>query len=517
MNRPLLPSLMCLSAIALLASACGDDLRPEPDDGTPDSESRITHTDLGNGVTRSSVDATSEEAWVYLDLDTGNEVSPASPELDPDWDIAFQRFQVRSNSGISGPGGVQTAILMEQDFDALTEAPSSGWRIDAEDSDDEGTEPDYVFLQEGHWYGYDLATHTLRPREWVYVVKTGAGAHFKLQFLGYYDDAGTSGIPSFKWAPVGAPTASADTLEVDASTSGAWTYVSVEEGVIAPADPATSLEWDFAISRTAFRTNGGLSGAGLGAAMLLGEGVDFDAVNAVNTLGFVEDAEYDPGFGGVVLGNSVLAGWYDYDVETHAVTPGDRVYALRTADGDYAKLRILTWEGGHFTLRVSPISREVAPVSLTVDATDSEAWTYVSLRTGALVEVVDPATDGDWDLAFNRVNIRTNGGTSGAGIGGALEAELAAFEDVLEVPGDAAFESDVLVAPSRPGGAEVSQNPVLATWWSYDMETHVISPHEKTFLVRTADGDVAKLRITDYASGVYTLDVAYAGPGATTF
>src|SRR5690606_35215622 len=110
-----------------------------------------------------------------------------------------------------------------------------------------------------------------------------------------------------------------------------------------------------------------------------GEGVDYDAVTEVSTLGFVVDAEYDPGFGGPVVGNATLAGWYDYDLSTHAVSPGDRVYALRTAGGDYAKLRILTWEGGHFTLRVAPVDGAVTAATLTVDASVSEVWTYVSL------------------------------------------------------------------------------------------------------------------------------------------
>lgn len=520
MKRSLLSSLMCLSTVALLATACGDDLRPEPDpdDETPDQTAQhITHTDLGNGVTRSSVDATSEDLWVYLDLDTGREVSPASPETDPDWDIAFQRFQVRSNSGISGTGGVQTAILAEQDFDALTAAPADGWRVDEEDSDDEGTEPDYVFLQDGFWYAYDLASHTLQPRDRVYVVKTGAGAHFKLQFLAYYDDAGTSGVPSFKWAEISGPSESSDTLSVDASSANAWTYVSVADGVITPADPETSLDWDFAINRTAFRTNGGLSGSGVGGAKLVGEGVDYDTVTEVSTLGFAVDAEYDLGFGGPVVGSATLAGWYDYDLSTHAVTPGDRVYALRTANGDYAKLRILTWEGGHFTLRVAPVDGAVTAATLTVDATDNSVWTHVSLREGAIVEVTDPAADARWDLAFNRVNIRTNSGTSGTGLGGAVEASVTVFDEVLEVPVDAAFEADVMVPPSAPGGTEVSQSPVLGAWWDYNLETHQVSPADKTFLVRTADGDFAKVRIETYVSGVYTLKVAYAGPGSSAF
>ena len=50
------------------------------------------------------------------------------------------------------------------------------------------------------WYAYDLLTHTLSPQPYVYVVRTGDGGHFKIAFTNYYDAAGTSGFPTFRWA-----------------------------------------------------------------------------------------------------------------------------------------------------------------------------------------------------------------------------------------------------------------------------------------------------------------------------
>ncbi|MEO1369171.1 MAG: HmuY family protein, partial [Acidobacteriota bacterium] len=52
--------------------------------------------------------------------------------------------------------------------------------------------------------------------------------------------------------------------------------------------------------------------------------------------------------------------------------------------------------------------------TLTVDATDREAFVYVDLDTATVLDA--SAADGtDWDLAIRRFEIRTNGGTSGAG------------------------------------------------------------------------------------------------------
>lgn len=519
-----------LALAVTLGAGCAEDIKPEPEP-TP-GESRITSSALGNGVTRSIVDATHEEDWVYMDLDTGLEVTVAAPATSPAWDLAFKRFQVKSNGGISGTGGVTAAKLSGADFDALTHAPAEGWIVDAEDSEDEGAEPDFVFLTDGFWYHYDLATHALTPADQAYVVKSSAGAYFKLAFLGYYDEVGSSGFPSFKWAPVAAPSAAADgTLQVNASVAGQWTYVSVANGVVEIADPATSLEWDFAVSRTAYKTNGGISGPGVGAARRAPEGVSYASLTSTGTLGFVADTPYDAGIPGQVgNGSPVLSFWYDYDSSTHAVTPADRVFVVRGADGDYAKLRITGWAAGIYTLQVAPIPHEAEIGTLEVDASASDAWVYVSLREGriknyggpqeALQPIVeaDPATSTSWDLAFNRVSVRTNGGTSGPGEAGALDAGIAAIADVTAVPADAEFVVDALSAPAYPPGAPaVSGNAVLNGWWDYNVETHVISPFDVTYLVRTADGDFAALKITTYAGGLYRLSLAYAGPDATTF
>ncbi len=519
-----------LSLTVLLGAGCADDIKPEP---TPEpTETRITSSALGNGVTRSIVDATQEEHWVYMDLDTGLEVTPASPESSPDWDVAFKRFQVKSNGGISGTGGVQAVKLAGADFDAVTRAPVDGWIVDAEDSDDEGTEPDFVFLTDGFWYDYDLATHALTPADQVYVVQSSGGAFFKIAFLGYYDAAGSSGFPTFQWASVLPPDGSVpDGLTVNASVAGQWTYVSVANGVVEIADPATSLEWDFAMSRTAFKTNGGISGAGRGAARLADEGVSYADLTLTDTLGFVLDAPYDAGIPGQVgNGSPVLSFWYDYDHTTHAVTPADRVFVVRGATGDYAKLQITGWAAGIYTLKVAPIAHAARIGTLTVDASDASAWVYVSLREGRIktyggpqeslqpIVEADPATSTSWDLAFRRTSIRTNGGTSGPGEAGARSSGIAAIADVTAAPVDADYVIDALAAPEYPPDAPaVTGNAVLNGWWDYDMTTHAVSPRDVTYLVRTADGDLAKLKITGWAGGIFELALAYAGPGATTF
>ena len=76
---------------------------------------------------------------------------------------------------------------------------------------------------------------------------------------------------------------------------------------------------------------------------------------------------------------------------------------------------------------------------------------------------------------------------------------------------------EMLPIPGPPGSGESSGNPVLANWYDYDMETHVTSPKDAAFILKTASGDFVKLQVIEYQDGVMTLDWAYAGPGQTTF
>jgi len=42
---------------------------------------------------------------------------------------------------------------------------------------------------------------------------------------------------------------------------------------------------------------------------------------------------------------TALGGWYNYDVNTHVLTPNPFVFVLRLRDGTLRKLRIITYYG----------------------------------------------------------------------------------------------------------------------------------------------------------------------------
>lgn len=183
--------LLLLAFAAGLAGCLPADDGDDGDDGAGDGE--VIHTeDLGDGSHLTVVDARDETTWQHLDFESGAAVSEDSAT----WDLGFLRFNVATR--------VEVASLMNVDFDALTVAPADGYLTDAEtDPADMETMPGYAL---DLWYDYDHATHVLTARtDVVYVVHSAEGNYFKVQMQDYYDDAGTAGYVSLRWAPIEAP------------------------------------------------------------------------------------------------------------------------------------------------------------------------------------------------------------------------------------------------------------------------------------------------------------------------
>jgi hypothetical protein len=192
--RALSPFLLCVALIG-----CAPDLRMDhPFDGQPPSGNFIVIEDEGSGSQKLTVDATNKESWAYLDLDSMREIN-AESGIDPAaWDLRFQRYVVAGNGGSSGPGTVEIAIL-NTDYDALTQAPATGYQKD-------GAQTVIGGGPEGGWYFYDLNVHKLTARAGqVYVIRSGDGAYFKLKMLSYYDQNGTAARLTMRVGKLAAP------------------------------------------------------------------------------------------------------------------------------------------------------------------------------------------------------------------------------------------------------------------------------------------------------------------------
>jgi hypothetical protein len=149
----------------------------------------------GGGEIVAAVDATSEETWTYFDLDGSGIVQVADPFEESTWDLAFQRFNVKSNGGSSGNGNVEIAVSGTDDFTQPLPTGSLEWYSDT----GSGDRISYAFAADGNWYKYSFATHTLESRRMVMAVRSTEGVVYRLQMLTYYDQFLIAGFPTFRY------------------------------------------------------------------------------------------------------------------------------------------------------------------------------------------------------------------------------------------------------------------------------------------------------------------------------
>jgi len=119
---------------------------------------------------------------------------------------------------------------------------------------------------------------------------------------------------------------------VDARDPEAWVHFDFSRGAVVP--PTDDLAWDLAFNRSNVIANGGEGFAGSAGIVDLGA-VSFDSVRQVPASGYVATTASRDSV------NEALADWYDYSFTSHLLLPKPRVYAVRTADGRFAKVRFL--------------------------------------------------------------------------------------------------------------------------------------------------------------------------------
>lgn len=213
-HQPRVFSLLAGTALALSSTSvgCASDLRPQNEENQEREHSEGNQhasnqerADDEEGDPR--VVHQNEEAFTVTTIDARNDsdmvkLNMLTREVDSqEWHLGFRRFQIYLNSGDSGPGEVALTWVDDAVFEDLTVAPSGTYFVDRDDEVDEfGQNFGLAIQRDGGWYDYDQSTHTLSPRERVFFVYLEEEEFLKLEFLDYYDQAGTSGFLSFRWA-----------------------------------------------------------------------------------------------------------------------------------------------------------------------------------------------------------------------------------------------------------------------------------------------------------------------------
>ncbi len=135
-----------------------------------------------------------------------------------------------------------------------------------------------------------------------------------------------------------------DTITIDARDGSRWQLFAFGRGILASPDTSG---WDLAFRRFRVRVAGAAADL---------DGVPFDHVDAAPNSGYIA----------TVLGrdtlNPAVARWYRYSMVSHLLESRRRTYVVRTRDGRYAKLELLSYycpgpSAGCVTFRYALIRR----------------------------------------------------------------------------------------------------------------------------------------------------------------
>jgi len=115
---------------------------------------------------------------------------------------------------------------------------------------------------------------------------------------------------------------------VDATAPEAWRYFSFRAGSV--VEGAGVRDWDLGFKRYSIIAGDGAGIVDLGEARL-------EDVRVVPATGYVANE------GRAEPRNPAIASWYRYGFFSHVLSPKPHVWAIRTADGRYAKLEMVSY------------------------------------------------------------------------------------------------------------------------------------------------------------------------------
>ncbi len=141
------------------------------------------------------------------------------------------------------------------------------------------------------------------------------------------------------------------------------------------------------------------------------------------------------------------------------------------------------------TGEASSIGDQTTVLQYTIDARSRQDWVYFSFAEGMTITTSQDALD--WDLAFRRNDVLTNGGESNPlGSGGAIDLGEVSLAEAV-----APSDGFLLDATHEDRGIE---NPALHGWYTYNWTTHIIRSKNHTYALRTPSGGVALVTFLSY-------------------
>ncbi len=164
---------------------------------------------------------------------------------------------------------------------------------------------------------------------------------------------------------------------------------------------------------------------------------------------------------------------------------------------------------------VAAVNPNLLPTNaIVIDATNEEQWTYFDFSRGEQVKIHDTSSL-EWDLAFRRGKIITNGGaTNKFGKAGLIDLGEVSFDAVESVPSRNFIPDEATRTQT--------ENPVLLQWYKYNYISHKLTARKNIYMIRTADGKYSKVQFmsfycADKQPGCIQMKYVYQDEGTKSF
>lgn len=163
------------------------------------------------------LDATSQTEWTYFSFSKGEVVSVTDAQNDLSWDVAFNRYHIRTNGGTSGGGKGEVARLEEKTFDNVRELDLNLVYV-KDELYTPATRPGATAVEisrnqlisgdigtETGWWSYTPPvagsnTPHFVVNNWIYIIKDANGNPYKIQLTSYNNSqTGVSGFITFQY------------------------------------------------------------------------------------------------------------------------------------------------------------------------------------------------------------------------------------------------------------------------------------------------------------------------------
>lgn len=163
-----------------------------------------------------------------------------------------------------------------------------------------------------------------------------------------------------------------------------------------------------------------------------------------------------------------------------------------TSDTDLADTDTDTDETDDTPSWLRVLHEDDGAIRVQIDATDVTTWRYLDLVERRPVQIDDAATSPAWHLGASRFNLALNGGTSGPGELEAVFVPGADFEDAIDEPTEG-WRRDRLDDETDPPSPDYA----LGEWYDYDVNTHVLTPRDGVYVLRSPTHSFV-LAVLDY-------------------